>query len=59
MKITGLRQVVKSGERARKGAKGRARDSLYDDARHGLSVLPTCDEAVKWANELIASIAKA
>ena len=34
-------------------------DSLYEDARRGLDVLPTCDEAVKWANELIASIAKA
>lgn len=39
--------------------KGDGWDSLYDDARHGLAVLPTCDEAVKWANELIASIAKA
>ena len=39
--------------------KGDGWDSLYDDARHGLSVLPTCDEAVKWANELIASIANA
>ena len=33
-------------------------DSLYEDAGRGLDVLPTCDEAVKWANELIASIAK-
>lgn len=39
--------------------KGIGWDSLYDDARHGLAVLPTCDEAVQWANELIDSIAKA
>ena len=39
--------------------KGDGWDSLYEDARRGLDVLPTCDEAVKWANELIASIAKA
>ena len=40
-------------------AKGSTWDSLYEDAGKGLDVLPTCDEAVKWANELIASIAKA
>lgn len=31
-------------------------DSLYAEAGKGLGVLPTCDEAVKWANGLIASI---
>jgi hypothetical protein len=40
-------------------AKGSTWDSLYEDAGKGLDVLLTCDEAVKWANELIASIAKA
>ena len=40
-------------------AKGNGWDSLYEEAGRGLDVLPTCDEAVKWANELIASIAKA
>ena len=40
-------------------AKGVGWDSLYEDAGRGLEVLPTCDEAVKWVNELIASIAKA
>ena len=39
--------------------KGDGWDSLYEDARRGLDVLPTCDEAIKWANELISSIAKA
>jgi len=39
--------------------KGNGWDSLYEDAGRGLNVLPTCDEAVKWANELIASIAQA
>ena len=28
-------------------------------AGHGLDMLPTCDEAVAWANELIVSIAMA
>jgi hypothetical protein len=32
---------------------------LYNAQKGNLDVLPTCDEAVKWANELIASIAKA
>ena len=40
-------------------AKGEEWDSLYEDAGRGLGVLPTCDEAVDWANELIASIDKA
>ena len=40
-------------------AKGSAWDSLYEDAGIGLDVLPTCDEAVAWANDLIASINKA
>ena len=40
-------------------AKGSAWDSLYEDAGNGLDVLPTCDEAVAWANDLIASINKA
>lgn len=39
--------------------KGDGWDSLYEDARRGLDVLPTCDEALTWANELIASIANA
>lgn len=40
-------------------AKGSAWDSLYEDAGNGLDVLPTCDEAVAWANDLIVSINKA
>ena len=40
-------------------AKGSAWDSLYEDAGNGLDVLPTCDEAVAWANDLIESINKA
>ena len=39
--------------------KGSTWDDLYNAQKGGLDVLPTCDEAVKWANELIASIAKA
>lgn len=31
-------------------------DEIYDHAREGLSVLPTVDEAVEWANGLIARI---
>ena len=36
--------------------KGEAWDSLYADAGRGLAVLPTCDEAVVWTNNLIARI---
>ena len=39
--------------------KGLTWDDLYNAQKGGLDVLPTCDEAVKWANELIASIVKA
>ena len=38
--------------------KGTNWDSLYDAQKSDLDVLPTCDEAVAWANKLIASIAK-
>ena len=31
-------------------------ESLYEDAGNGLNVLPSVDEAVKWANDLIAKI---
>ena len=34
-------------------------DDLYNAQKGSLDVLPTCDEAVRWANELIESIAKA
>lgn len=40
-------------------AKGPAWDSLYADAKGGLDVLPTVDEAVAWANGLIAESNKA
>ena len=36
--------------------KGEGWDSLYADAGRGLAVLPTCDEAVDWTNNLIARI---
>ena len=39
--------------------KGEGWDSLYADASRGLEVLTTCDEAVKWANGLISSLANA
>ena len=39
--------------------KGETWGSLYEEAGRGLDVLATCDEAVKWVNELIASIDKA
>ena len=39
--------------------KGSTWNDLYNAQKGNLDVLPTCDEAVKWANELIASIAKA
>lgn len=39
--------------------KGDGWDSLYADAGRGLDVLPTCDEAVVWANQLIERISKA
>ena len=39
--------------------KGENWDSLYADARGNLNVLPTCAEAVSWANNLIASIDRA
>ena len=39
--------------------KGSTWDDLYNSQKGSLDVLPTCDEAVKWVNELIASIAKA
>ena len=39
--------------------KGEGWDSLYADAGRGLDVLPTCDEAVVWANQLIERISKA
>ena len=38
--------------------KGESWDSLYAAQKGSLNVLPTCEEAVEWANELIASIAK-
>ena len=40
-------------------SKGERWDGIYEEQRGTLPVLPTCDEAVKWANELIASISKA
>ena len=39
--------------------KGEGWDSLYAAASSGLDVLPSCDEAVAWANELVARIAQA
>lgn len=39
--------------------KGSTWDDLYNTQKGSLNVLPTCDEAVAWANELITSIAKA
>jgi hypothetical protein len=36
--------------------KGEGWDSLYADASRGLAVLPTCNEAVDWTNNLIARI---
>lgn len=39
--------------------KGDGWDSLYEDAGRGLDVLPTCNEAVAWANQLIERISKA
>ena len=39
--------------------KGRDWDSIYDEARQGLPVLQTVDEAIAWANDLIARIAAA
>lgn len=39
--------------------KGDFWNSLYDEQRGRLSVLPTVDEAVAWANGLIAKIAQA
>lgn len=39
--------------------KGEGWDSLYEEAGRNLPVLPTVDQAITWANELIASIAKA
>lgn len=40
-------------------AKGPTWDSLYADAKGTLDVLPTVDEAVAWANGLIAEIDRA
>ena len=34
-----------------------ARDSIYDEEKHRLPVLPTVDEAIAWANDLIRRIA--
>ena len=39
--------------------KGESWSSLYDEQRGKLSVLPTVDEAVAWANDLIAKIDQA
>ena len=39
--------------------KGDEWESIYNGQRRGLEVLPTVDEAVAWANELIAKIDKA
>lgn len=39
--------------------KGPSWESLYMDSRNGIDVLPTVDEAVKWANDLIAKIDEA
>lgn len=36
--------------------KGSMWESLYEDAGNGLDVLPSVDEAVEWANDLIAKI---
>lgn len=40
-------------------AKGRNWDDLYRSAKEDLAVLATADEAVAWANELIATVAVA
>lgn len=39
--------------------KGQGWDSLYSAAAGGLDVLPSCDEAVAWVNELVERIASA
>ena len=39
--------------------KGPLWESLYDAQKGALAVLPTCDEAVEWANQLIERISKA
>ena len=39
--------------------KGEFWSSLYDEQRGKLSVLPTIDEAIAWANDLIAKIDQA
>ena len=39
--------------------KGESWSSLYDEQRGKLSVLPTVDEAIAWANDLIAKIDQA
>ena len=39
--------------------KGDSWDSLYNAQKGALNVLPNCDEAVAWANDLIKSINKA
>lgn len=38
--------------------KGDNWESLYADAKGHIDVLPTCDEAIAWANDLVASIDK-
>ncbi len=40
-------------------SKGEMWDELYGDAARDLPVLPTCDEAITWVNELITRIAQA
>ena len=40
-------------------SKGEAWDDLYEAQRGSLDVLPTCDEAVRWANSLVRKIATA
>ena len=37
-------------------AKGEGWDELYASQAKGLDVLPTADEAVEWANALVAKI---
>ena len=39
--------------------KGEGWEAMYNDQKGELPVLPTVDEAVAWANELIAKIDKA
>ena len=39
--------------------KGTSWESLYEAQKGALAVLPTCDEAVVWANQLIERISKA